>query len=139
MGTEKVEFGTAADLLAAADQPLPIDKVYSPQLKKWFWCQGLSSLARSKWERSFMRRGQVDPRRIIEARASLLILCVVNDDVARKKLYSDDDREKLGKVPAVIIEPIYDLCRKLSGIGDDAVEELEQLSAETAGSGSATS
>lgn len=125
------DFATADDLRQAAAGPLPIDKVYSSTLKKWFWCQGLNSLSRSKWERSFMRRGQIADGKLVQARATLLVRCVVNNDQERKPLYTESDVEMLGKVPAVIIEPIYDLCRKLSGIGQDQVEELEQLSAES--------
>jgi hypothetical protein len=133
------DFITADDLLHAADAPLPVDSVFVPQLQKTVCCQGLSSIDRSRWERSFVRKNQVDPKLIVKARAALLVLSVIKSPEDRTRLYTENDKDKLGRVPAVIIEPIYDLCRKLSGIGDDAVEELEQLSAETTGSDSASS
>jgi hypothetical protein len=133
------EFITAQDLLAAADSPLPTESLYVPALKKSVWCQGLTATDRSRWERSFVRKNKVDPKLIVQARAALLVLCVIKSPEDRTRLYGEHDKEKLGRVPAVVIEPIYDLCRKLSGIGDDVVEELDSLSAETPTSDSASS
>src|SRR4051812_39887419 len=107
------DIATRNDLLEAAAQPLPVDSVVIPQLKKTFWCQGLSSINRSRWERSFVRHNKVDARLIVKARAALLVLCLIDDPESRKRLYGDEDTDQLGKVPAVIIEPLYDMCRKL--------------------------
>lgn len=128
------------DLLTAGDAPLPVDSVYISELKKHVHVQGLSAIDRSRWERSFLRRdgSKVDPRKMLHARGSLLALCIVDGPEKRQRLYTAEDAERLGKMPAIIMEPIYDLCRRLSGIGEKDVEELEQLSAAGDGSGSAS-
>lgn len=133
-----MDFISRDDLLTAGDQPLPLDSVYIPELKKHVCVQGLSAIERSRWERSFLRRdgSKVDPRKMLHARGSLLALCIVDGPQTRQKVYRQEDAERLGTMAAVIMEPIYDLCRRLSGIGEKDVEELEQLSAAGGGSGS---
>ncbi len=131
-----MEYISGDDLLNAGE--VPVDSVHLPQLKKDVCCQGLTALGRSRWERSLVRRdgSKVDPRKMLHARGMLIALCVVNNPTERKLVYRPEQAEQLSNMPAIIMEPIYDLCRKLSGIGDKDVEELEQLSAEEDGSDS---
>jgi len=134
-----MDYISGDDLLLVGDQPLPVDSVFIPELKKRVCCQGLSALSRSRFERSFVRREKVDQRKILHARGTLIALCVIKSPEDRTLMYRPEQAEQLGKMPAVIMEPIYDLCRKLSGIGEKDIEELEQLSAAADGSASATS
>lgn len=136
-----MEDSSGDDLLRAADSPLPIGSVDIAELNKRIWCQGLTALDRGKWERSFLRRdgSKVDPRKMLNARGSLLALCIIKGEKDRTLRYGPENVETLVRLSAVIVEPIYDLCRKLSGIGEKDVEDLEQRSAEAGGSGSSSS
>ena len=129
------------DLLDLARKPLPIDSVTVPGLKEPVWCQGLSALERSKYERGFMKKHveKVDPRRVELARGTLLTLCVIKGEKDRTRKYRPEQAEQIVKLPALVIEPVFDLCRKLSGIGEKELDELDALSAETQSSDSASS
>lgn len=128
-------------LLSLADKPLPIDKVHVREIGEDVWCQGLTALGRSKWERSFLKKNssKYDQRSSERARGSLLALCVIKSETDRSLRYSSADIEQLMKLSATVIEPIYDKCRELSGIGDKDADDLEQASAETVVSDSASS
>lgn len=128
-------------LLQLADQPLPVDKVYVAAINEDIWCQGLTALDRSRWERSFLKKnsGKFDPYKSERARGSLLALCIIKGEHDRARRYSSTDVETLMKLSATVIEPIYDLCRRLSGIGDKDADDLEQGSVETAATDSASS
>lgn len=136
-------FITAEDLFAAAKGPQPIEKLYLGFLRKWAWCQGLSGVERGRWENSFVKgRGdkrRVDPERAANARALLAVKCLVNNPEDRRRLFTDEDAIRLGKLPSVVLNPIYEKCQQLSGVGDDDIEELERLSVAADPSGSASS
>jgi hypothetical protein len=148
-----MESITGDDLLSLANEPLPVDSVVvGAPLNKRVWAQGLTALERSKWERSLLKKNaeKVDGRRVERARGTLLARCLIKGKVNgegsapldRTRLYNADDEstvERLMKLPASVVEPIYDLCRALSGIGDKELDDLGKLSDETPSSDSASS
>jgi hypothetical protein len=135
-----MQEATRDDLLKAAQQAPPIGYIDSPQLKRRIWCQGLTAYERGKWEGSFLKgRGSKQKLVTTNARAALIVRCIIKSETDTARLYTEEDAIALGRLPAVIIEPIYDKCRELSGVGEEAAEELEQLSAATTTSDSASS
>ena len=147
---------TGDDLLSLANRPLPVEHIdVGAPLNKRVWCQGLTALERSKWERTFLKKHaeKVDGRQVERARGTLLARCIIKGEVPSDKegappvidrtlLYNANDESvvnRLLKLPASIVEPIYDMCRALSGIGDKEISELGKLSDETPTSDSASS
>lgn len=57
-------------------------------------------------------------------RGKLVSLSCVAEDGSR--LFSDADAEALGDKSAAALERVFDVARKLSGLGEDDVEELAQ-------------
>lgn len=60
----------------------------------------------------------------------LLALCLVDD--AGNRLFTDAELDALGKKSAKVIEVLFDACRRMNGLAQDAVEEEEKNSAPVA-------
>lgn len=139
------EFISASDLLQAAADPnaLPVEPIFIQPLNKWACVVGLSAVDRGRWENSFVKgRGdkrRVDPERAANARATLAVKCLVNNETERKRLFSDAEAAQLGKLPATILNPIYELAQRLCGVSDEDIDDLEKLSAGAGVSDSASS
>ena len=107
-------------ILAAAD--LPLETVAVPE---WpcgkVLMRGLSGTDRDAWEISLWE-GQGGERRFVSAnmRARLVVRCVV--DEAGERVFSDADAEPLGQKSGAVLDRLYDVARRLSGMQDHAVE-----------------
>ena len=130
-----MEFFSVDDLRAATEEPQPIERILLPApINKWGWVQGLSALERTRYEFLFTK-GAGDSRRtdytkMLNARALLAVRCLVKGPEDRTRLLTDADAAWLGKLSGALMEPLYDLCRKLSGMSKADMAELEQLSTE---------
>jgi hypothetical protein len=132
------EFASREDLLAAAGERPPIEKLLLPApVGKWIWIQGLTGKQRDKWEESLVK-GRGKKRRVdtSNVRAKLAVLCIVDGHETRQRVYTDEDAPRIGNLPATILAPIYEVCQRLSGVSDEDADELEQGSAEEDGSAS---
>ena len=70
-------------------------------------------------------------------RARLAVRTVVNEDGSR--VFSDDDIQTVGRIRVDVLQKIFNLAQKLSGISDADVEELGGDSDEPeAGTGSSS-
>ena len=125
-------------LAAAAATALPREVIDIPDLGGKVIVQGMSGAQRDAWEISLVR-GRGKKRRVdaSNARARLAVRCIVKEDGTR--VFSDEDAAQLGRLPAHILQPIYEAAQRLSGVSDEDVDDLEQPSGSEAGSGSPTS
>lgn len=66
------------------------------------------------------------PTRYRNTRAKLVAMALVDDE--GKRLFTDAEAEKLGDKNPVELDKLYDVARRLSGLGEKEVEELEKNS-----------
>lgn len=77
-------------------------------------------------------------RNLANLRARLCALCIVDADGAR--LFRDEaDIKSLGEKSAKAVDRIFDACRKLNGMTNDEVEELEKNLSSSPGESSSSS
>lgn len=82
--------------------------------------RGLSGAERDAWE---VAVGEGGPRGKRNARAKLIVRCLVDDDGNR--LFGDEEAGALGKKSGSAIARLFNVACELSGIGQDAEEEAE--------------
>lgn len=130
-------------LLSKADIDLVDDRRYEDvPVQEWggeVRVLGLSGTARDQYETGLLRfgpNGKVIGRDLKNARAKLLVKCLVDADMNR--LYSEADAAELGKKDGAVLDRLYEVARRLSGIGSEAVEAKAGNSA-SAQSGASTS
>jgi hypothetical protein len=82
--------------------------------------KGMTGAERDAFEAMIRKGGELDLR---NARARLLVRVIVNESGTR--IFTDADAAELGKKSARVINRLYDVAAKLSGLADEDVEELE--------------
>ena len=118
-------LGREALLAATA---LPRETVQVPELGGAVVVQGLSGIARDAFEGSmFTQRGKTRELNMQNVRARLVALCLVDEAGAR--VFQDDDVPALGQVRADILDRLFGVAQRLSGLRDQDVDELGQPSA----------
>jgi len=93
--------------------------------------RGLTSEDRDAWETSLQQEkaDPKNPRRKIyvtdtrNLRAKLVVRCVV--DANGQPVFTDGDVVHLGKRSAAVVDRIFAVAQRLSGIGEDDLEKLE--------------
>ncbi len=87
---------------------------------------GLSGTAREAYERSALTiapNGAVQRRLPTDARARLLALCMVDTNFER--IYSDKQIGALGAKSGAVLDRLFDVAKRLSGLDKAAVEAAE--------------
>lgn len=87
--------------------------------------RGMSGTERDAFEASIRPKGVLDLR---NARAKLLVRVLVNENGTR--LFGEKEAGLLGKRNAAILERLYDVAARLSGMSDTEQEEMEGNSGE---------
>ncbi len=83
---------------------------------------GLSAADRDAYEAAFVdAKGKPAVQRLRNVRAKLLVKCLVDEDGNR--LFSDDKAKALGQKNGAVVDRLFDVARRLSGIGQGAVAE----------------
>ena len=91
---------------------------------------GLTGRGRDDYEAAILdQRGKKTRVNMRNARARMVALTVV--DERGERIFSDDDIPMLGQKNAAALDRIFDVARRLSGLSDEDVEELEGNSAGT--------
>lgn len=86
---------------------------------------GLSGEDRDAYEASFVdAKGKPATQRLRNIRAKLLVKCLVDGDGNR--LFTDDKAKVLGAKSGAVVDRLFDVARRLSGIGQDAVAEAKK-------------
>lgn len=68
-------------------------------------------------------KGKSDNKRLQNFRARFIASCIVDSDGNR--LFSDKDIVDLGRKSSAPVSRLFDSCRKLNGMTDDDVAEIE--------------
>ena len=114
------------EALAGLVASLPTERVEVPELGDGLYVlvRGLSGTQRDAYEKAswITRNGK---RTLADnVRAKLLVKCLVDDAGALQ--YTDADAADLGRVRADVLERIFDVCRKLSGMTETDLEEKKE-------------
>jgi len=84
--------------------------------------RGLTAAGRDSWEqRIFNSKGKT----VRNIRASLVCLCLYENDSA---IFTESDIEQLGELPAQVVDRLYDIASKLSGMTKDDKVVMEKNS-----------
>ena len=114
-------FLSRADLLAAV--ALPRETVHVPELGGDVLVQGMSGAQRDAWEASLVEgRGKRRRMNTANIRAKLVAQCCIDEDGHR--LFTDDDVETLGRARVDVLNRLFAVAQRLSGVSDDDVDEL---------------
>ena len=110
-----------ADLLAACE--LPRETVHVPELNGDVIVQGMSGVQRDAWEASLVEgRGKKRRMNTANIRAKLVAQCCVDDHGDR--LFTDADVTQLGNSRVDVLNRLFSVAQRLSGVSDEDVDEL---------------
>jgi hypothetical protein len=114
------------DMIMAAED-LPMARVDVPEWGGFVYVRTLTALERDEFEDKAIRRKngrvQFDNRNL---RARLVTLATCNE--RGERLFQDGDAEKLGHKSSAAVDRIFPVAKRLSWIGEDAIDELEKNS-----------
>jgi len=82
--------------------------------------RGLTAGQRDEWEqRIYSAKG----RTIRNLRASLVTMCCYSEG---QRIFDPLDLDAVGELPARVVDPIYEVASRLSGLGAKDQEDLEK-------------
>ena len=108
------------DILDAQDRGLV--KVSVPEWGGHVYVQSMTALERDAFEESLA--GENKRRNLGNLRARLVVKCACDDKGNR--IFTADDAAGLGAKCAAPVDRIFEAARRLSGMTDEDVEELEK-------------
>lgn len=86
--------------------------------------KGLTGRERDSFESAcFVQRGKERVMNTENIRAKLLVRALCSED--GKRLFTDADENALGALPASILDDMFAVAQRLSGLGEKEVKELE--------------
>ena len=116
---------TREEILQAPD--IPEEYVEVPEWGGTLKLRGMTASQRDKFDASLLdQKGKQITMYLVDARAKLASLCIVDED--NKRIFSETDIKALGDKSALALDRIYSVAQKLSGISDADLEELEKNS-----------
>jgi len=98
---------------------IPRERLELPELGGFVFVKGMTGGERDEFEKSCR-----DPKGRLRGntRARLAVRTVVNEDGSR--VFTDDDIQTVGRIRVDVLQKVFNLAQKLSGISDADVEEL---------------
>ncbi len=116
------------EAFTAGGLDLPSERVEVPELgaDNYVIVKGLTGAQRDAYEKAmWITRGG---KRVLSdnVRAKLIAKCLVDETGARQ--YTDEDATAIGKIRGDVLERIFDACRRVSGMSDEALEEKKERS-----------
>lgn len=120
-------------ILAADD--VATEEVAVPEWGGSVMVRGLTGRQRDEFEAALIeRRGKKSVPNTDNIRAKLVARCVV--DEAGHRTFTDADAGLLGDRSGAALDRVYEVAARLSGIGDDDLEELTEDFGSPSGAGS---
>lgn len=114
------------DIFAAED--IQTERVAVPEWGGEVLVKGLTGAQRDAFEQQVVEeKGKKVKINLDNFRAKLAAYCIVDEE--GKRLFSDLDIGALGNKSASALNRVFDVARRLSGLSDSDVEELEKNSA----------
>lgn len=113
-------MGAREKLLGAKS---PTERVYVKELDETYILRGMTGAERDAFEAScFEGKGKRRDFSMKNLRAKLVACCVIDEDGAR--LFSDEDAAVLGEIRADILDRLFSVAQRLSGLRQEDVDEL---------------
>lgn len=101
----------------------PRESVYVPALQVAVWVRGMTGGERDAFEAScFEGKGKKRNFSMKNIRAKLVAFCCEDDQ--RNRIFTEADAERLSDVRADIINPLFTVAQRLSGMSEEDVDEL---------------
>jgi hypothetical protein len=128
-------------ILGAVD--IQVEKVDVPEWGGDVLIRGLTGEERDAYESSLrqIRNAGTPQQELVivqlNARANLLVKCLVDENGDR--VFTDRDAPALGAKNGRVIDRLYDVATRLSGLSDEAAEEIEGNSEAVPSDGSTSS
>lgn len=116
----------SADAILAADD-IVTETVDCPEWGGKVHVKAMTGADRDAFEQSIRRNGEID---VTNARAKLLVRVLVNENGTR--IFADRHAPDLGKKSSLVINRLYEVAARLSGMSDEEQEALEGNSEPTA-------
>ena len=111
-------MNTTKERLLALRASVPSETVDVPGVGQ-VEVRGLTAAGRDEWEQRIVSAKGKTVRNI---RASLVALCVYEAD---RLVFSPGDVDALGELPAQVVDRLYEVASRLSGLGAKDQETLE--------------
>lgn len=110
---------------------VPRETVRIPELGGEVIVRGMTGAERDAFEVSLVEgRGRNRQANLKNLRAKLIAFCCVSE--TGERVFTNEDVEALGTVRADVLNRIYNVAQKLSGITDEDADELGKPSTPTA-------
>jgi len=106
--------------------PVPMEEVQVPALNGSVWVKGFTAGERTRFEESLRTSDKVSRRKQRQMRERLVVAMACDKD--GNKLFTEYDVEKLSAQSYVVLEPVVEVCLRLSGLAGDDAEELTKNS-----------
>jgi hypothetical protein len=101
----------------------PTEEVYVKALDETFTLRGMTGVERDAFEAScFEGRGKKRDFTMRNLRAKMVAYCVIDEKGHR--IFSDADVVQLGDTRADVIDRLFGVAQRLSGMRDEDVDEL---------------
>ncbi len=114
---------SAAEIFAIDD--IKQEDTYIPEWDTWILIRGLTGAGRDRYEESIMQgKGANQTINAINARAKLVRLTAINPDGTL--MFEPAHVAELGKKSAAVLQRLFDVARRLSGLSDDDMDELTE-------------
>ncbi len=95
------------------------------------WIHGLTAGQKDKYEDQVFKV-QAGSRQVRIGNARAMLVIQTCHDQHGKRIFGDSDIGRVCNMPAAIVEPIYELARRLSGLPTGEVEEMVKNSEQIA-------
>ena len=106
-------------------QDIKVEKVHVPEWGGDVYIKGMNGMERDAFEASVVQmRGKGTNVDMSNIRAKLAAQTICDENGER--LFTDADIKALGKKSASALQRVFEVAQKLSGIGDDAIQELTE-------------
>ena len=116
---------TRDQIMAHAGKPLRTEVVEVPEWGGSVTVRELTGRERDAFEASIVeQKGKKSVVNMDNMRAKFVSACVIGDD--GQSLFYPTDVERLGDLSAAALNRVFDVGRRLSGLTDDDMEELEK-------------
>jgi hypothetical protein len=85
--------------------------------------RGLTAAELDKYQVSMLQqRGKKQVANLENVRTKLVVLCVVDED--GKNLFDETDLKALSKKSGAAISRVFEVAQRLSGLGDEEIQEM---------------
>lgn len=109
------------DQILATDD-LPVEEVEVPEWGGTVLVRGMQGNERDRFEMAmYLTKDDLEEKAVVRAR--VVAWCTLNED--RRPIFTPKDVDWLGRKSARALDRVFDVAKRLSGIGEKATKEAE--------------